>query len=230
MNTKKQIQNKKTVNKQTLVKKESGAIIEKMTIEEAKDFINQVAFMDGDPTLIMKELSENLLPRMKSGKANEEETKKTTEIIAKALMVYGLETHYPIVETVNQSYRPLAIEFSRQLIKEFDCKTPSEKALAQIVVNAYLRVIDSSRRYNNCLAAAEYLSDERTRYLAVVSKHLDRANRQFITALTTLKQIKTPSLEINVKTKTAFVAQNQQLNISPPSKDNPNKNENIEPK
>ena len=230
MTKKKQQENKKTADKRALAKREGKAIIEKMTIEEAKDFINQVAFIDGDPILILKELSENLLPRMKSGKANEEETKKTTEIIAKALMVYGLETHYPLVETVNPSYRPLAIEFSRQLIKEFDCKTPSEKALAQIVVNAYLRVIDASRRHNNCLEAAQYLSDERTKYLAVASKQLDRANRQFITALTTLKQIKTPSFEINVKTKAAFVAQNQQLNINPPNKDNTNKNENIEPK
>ena len=64
----------------------------------------------------------------------------------------------------------------------------------------------------------------------MISKELDRANRQFITALTTLKQIKAPSLEINVKTKAAFVAQNQQLNVNPTDKNNLNKNENIEPK
>jgi len=228
--TKKKQQNKKTADKRALVKKEDKAIIEKMTIEEAKDFINQITYIDGDPERIMKELSEDLLPQIKSGKADKKVYKKTTEAVSKALMVYGLETHYPLAETVNKSYRPLAIEFSRQLIQEFDCKTPSEKALAQIVVNAYLKVIDNSRRYNNCLEAAKYLSDERTKYLAVVSKQLDRANRQFITALTTLKQMKTPSLEINVKTKAAFVAQNQQLNINPSKKENSNNNEDIDPK
>jgi hypothetical protein len=230
MTKKKQQQNKKTADKQALSKKEDNAIVEKMTIEEAKDFINQIAYIDDDPQRIMKGLSEDLLPQIKSGKANKKIHEKTIEAVTKALMIYGLETHYPLAETVNKGYRPLAIEFGRQLIQEFDCKTPSEKALAQIVVNAYLRVIDNSRRYNNCLEAAQYISDKRTRYLAVSSKQLDRANRQFITALTTLKQIKTPSLEINVKTKMAFVAQNQQLNINPSNKDYPNKNENIEPK
>ena len=61
-----------------------------------------------------------------------------------------------------------------------------------------------------------------------MSKHIDRANRQFITALTTLKQIKMPSLAISVKTKAAFVAQNQQLNVNPSNKNN--LNENIKPK
>lgn len=213
-----------------IIKKPEEKVIEKMTPEEAKDFINQAAFIDGDPTLIMKELSEDLLPQIKSGKADKEVYKKATEAVSKALMVYGLETHYPLAETVNKSYRPLAIEFSRQLIQEFDCKTPSEKALAQIVVNAYLRVMDSSKKFNNCYEASEYLSKERTNHLSVMSKQLDRANRQFITALATLKQLKTPSLEINVRTKIAFVAQNQQLNINPPDKDNTNKDENVEPK
>jgi len=220
----------KTINRQALVKKEDKAIIKKMTNEEAKDFINQKAHLNCDPKWIMKELSEDLLPKIKAGKSNKKIFKKTIEVASKALMIYGLDTHYPLAETVNQNYKPLAIEFSRQLIQEFDCQTPSEKALAQIVVNAYLRVMDSSKKFNNCYEAGEYLSKERTNHLSVMSKQLDRANRQFITALTTLKQIKTPSLEINVKAKTAFVAQNQQLNINPSNKDNANKNENVEPK
>jgi len=93
-----------------------------------------------------------------------------------------------------------------------------------------LRVIDNSKRFNNCYEAGEYLSKERTNHLSVMSKQLDQANRQFITALTTLKQIKMPSLAISVKTKAAFVAQNQQLNINPINKDNTNKDENVEPK
>jgi len=226
MTKKKQQQNKKTANKQDLVKKK--AIIEKMTIEEVKDFINQATHFDDDPKQIMKELSEDLLPQIKAGEADEKTHKKAIKVIHKAFMAYGLETHYPIAETVIEKYRPLAIEFSCQLIQEFDCKTVGEKALAQIVVSAYIKVIDNSRRFNNCLESGKYISDERTRYLSVMSKHIDRANRQFITALTTLKQIKMPSLAISVKTKAAFVAQNQQLNVNPSNKNN--LNENIKPK
>jgi len=42
-----------------------------------------------------------------------------------------------------------------------------------------------------------------------------------------LKQMKTPQLKINVTAKTAFIAENQQLNVN---QDNNNNNENIEPK
>jgi hypothetical protein len=67
-------------------------------------------------------------------------------------------------------------------------------------------------------------NDQVSRHYSVMSKELDRANRQFITALTTLKQMKAPSIEINVTAKTAFVAENQQFNV------NKNNNENIDPK
>jgi hypothetical protein len=55
-----------------------------------------------------------------------------------------------------------------------------------------------------------------------MSKELDRANRQFITALTTLKQMKTPSIEINVTAKTAFVGKNQQFNANKSNNENIN--------
>ena len=71
------------------------------------------------------------------------------------------------------------------------------------------------------------ISSEKNGYLAILSKELDRAHRQLITALTTLRQIKNPPIEFNVKAKTAFVAQNQQINAI----NNPiQQNENIEPK
>ena len=60
--------------------------------------------------------------------------------------------------------------------------------------------------------AGEYITENRTKYLAMLSKQIDRANRQFLSALTTLKQLKTPSIEMNIKTNTAFVSQNQQIN------------------
>jgi hypothetical protein len=49
-----------------------------------------------------------------------------------------------------------------------------------------------------------------------MGKELDRAERHFFTALNTLKQIKSPMLEMNIHAKTAFIAQNQQINATPP--------------
>jgi hypothetical protein len=57
----------------------------------------------------------------------------------------------------------------------------------------------------------------------VIGRELDRANRQFISALTTLRQLKAPTPSINVIAKNAFMAGQQQFN-------NKNSDENISPK
>jgi hypothetical protein len=62
------------------------------------------------------------------------------------------------------------------------------------------------------MIAGEYLSDERTRYLAMLWKELDRANRHYLTSLNTLLEMKKPQMSINVKTKNAYFSQNQQIN------------------
>ncbi len=217
----------KTSKKKALIKKDDS--LKALTLQETKDFINKIAYMNDDPKRIMKKLSEDLLPQIRAGKSSKKVITEATETAHKALIVCGLDTHYPLAETVGKRYRPLVIEFSHQLTKEYDCRMPSEKALVQIIVNAYARILEYSQSLHTC-REVDWLSNEKNGFYSMLSKELDRANRQFITALTTLKQIETPSFEVNVKTKAAFVAQNQQLNVNPPNKDNPNKNENIEPK
>jgi len=46
-------------------------------------------------------------------------------------------------------------------------------------------------------------------YLAVLSKELDRAERHYLASLQALKMLKSPSFEVNIKTNTAVVGQNQ---------------------
>lgn len=48
---------------------------------------------------------------------------------------------------------------------------------------------------------------------------LDRAQRQPTTAYQLLVQLKRPPLKVQVKAKTAFVAQNQQLNVAEAKKE-----------
>jgi len=62
------------------------------------------------------------------------------------------------------------------------------------------------------IANIEWLSPEKNGLYANYSKEVDRAHRQFMMAITTLKQMKSPTPQINVRTNTAFVAQNQQVN------------------
>ena len=142
-------------------------------------------------------------------------------------MACEFETNIALVMTVPEDYRPMVIELFREIVKEYDCKTPSEKALVEVVVNSYAKTMVYSQKFLSCVEVGKYLSDTRTRYLAVMSKELDRAHRQFDSALMRLKQMKSPSISFNVKTDTAFFADKQQVNVGEQDKQ---KNENNEAK
>lgn len=56
------------------------------------------------------------------------------------------------------------------------------------------------------------LSHEKNGFYSIVSKELDRAHRQFESALSTLKQMKVPALAFTVNSKNTFIADKQQFN------------------
>lgn len=217
----------KAAGSRALVKKMTPEDIEniretltvKITPEELRlvlDFVKKVAYFGSEPEEIMARIAKVwLLPPLDGKNPDKQDMPKRTDDFRKALMVYGLDTHFPLSETIDKEYRPQVIEFSRQLIREYDCKTSGEKALAETVVSAYARILKYSRCLNGALAGeSTQIGKQHIEYYLMLSKELDRANRHFIIALTTLKQFKVPSLEISVKAKTAFVAQNQQINAT----------------
>jgi len=153
-------------------------------------------------------------------------SKEKTALLVKIDYMFGLDTKAPLWESVSNEYAMLATEFARQLVEEYDCKTASEKALTQVVANAFTRIMEFSNTLGKC-RNIEYTKNELNGYYSMISKELDRANRHFTSALAMLRQVKAPLLKINVTAKTAFIAKNQQLNVN---QDNNNNNENIEPK
>lgn len=169
---------------------------------------------DIDPDHVYRKLAK-LMP--KSAK-DEELDSEENKIVDQAFVCSGFENNYSMIEAVEERYRGLIINFKRQLIQEYNCQSYSEKALVDIVVNSYARVFTYSKKFL-CLKDSQYLSNERNGFLSVLSKETDRANRHFLTALETLKQFKQPEMKINVKTKNAFIAQNQQINAN---QDKPN--------
>ena len=151
MATKKR-KNKEMRKNHNLTEKEDRGIIKKMTAEEAEDFMREIVSVDIEPNRIMQELREDLLPRIKAGKVSKKDRKKTNETVSKALIICGLDNHYPLAETVGERYRPLVVEFARELIQEYNCQTPSEKALAQVVENCQkIRIEHFLKSYRNKL-------------------------------------------------------------------------------
>jgi len=184
-----------------------------LTEDEAKIRLRQIALSNHSPKALLNQMFK--LAEQLSAEENDAELQSVFhKKFDEALSIIGLDTHYTLGTMVNESIRPLVIEFSKQLVLEYNCTSMSERALAEVVVGAYARVLEFTGMMNK-LTQLSRTNSEITQHYAVVSKELDRANRHFTTALSTLRQIKSPTLEVRINAKTAFVATQQQFNTNP---------------
>ena len=196
--------------------------VKKASEEEAKKTIMECVTFPDNKNALIKELLEDIIPKCTDRKHPEHKqaTEKFHEKAILLMRIFENESHVALMESMDEKYRMMAKELVDNMIHEFDCQNEAEKGLVQIIVNSYIRNIDDSRRLNNELNAKE-ISSNRNNYIANLSKQIDRSNRQYISTLLTLKQLKAPQVEMNIKAKNAFMSNNQQINV--------NKNENIKP-
>lgn len=191
-------------------KKEEAKPEKKYGIADAKDFILYYTKSSTDPDENLKRFAEKYMPVVYSGKYNEKTQDEMLKSISDLSTTFSTDTGYLLMESLgNKDYHGLAIQMRRELQQEFDCKKPSEKVLVDMVVNAFIKKLSYSKRMEN---NQKYIGAEYDGYRNYLSKEIDRAHRQFLSALETLKAIKQPSFNVNVKAQNAFVAQNQQLN------------------
>lgn len=132
--------------------------------------------------------------------------------------MYSLESKYYMTLSVDDRDIGAAMNMACELEKEYGVKTASERSLVQTAVVAYFRMHKSNRMYY-AAAIPDWLSHERAHFVSIYSKDNDRAYKQYLNALQTLKQLKTPPMNVNIKTNTAFVAQNQQNVANPETND-----------
>jgi len=179
-------------------------------------------FPDNEDSLI-KELTQEIIPKYLNPefKGDTKTQKMFTEKSMLLMRIQESARHIGLMESFSEQYRMLANNMTRAIITEFKCSNELEKATAELIVNAYIRVLDNSRRLNNELNC-ENITPNRNIYIANISKQLDRAHRQFTSTAMLLKQMKAPQVEMNIKAHTAFVSNNQQVNID--------QDENITPK
>ena len=181
--------------------------------EIKKKVISSIGFPNNKECLLT-DLSENIIPKCRSTK-DSDQTEAFKQFGEKGLLlirIFENESHAGLMESFNEQYRMLSKEMAETMIKEFDCSNEAEKSLVGLIVSAYIRVLDNSRRLNNELECKN-ITQNRNTYIANLSKQVDRANRQFLSALMTLKQIKLPQVEMNIKANTAFISNNQQINV-----------------
>lgn len=163
---------------------------------------------------LIKNLSENLLPP-RSLEAEQESLNfiQSLQQRRKALITNELTTHYGLTYCVRDDYKGFVVEFCNQIIEEYNCKKPSEIALAEVAACAFVRHLDYAEALR-CLLHNLPFNNLVNNSVAIISKEIDRSQRVFATAITLLKQLKSPRLEVKIKTTNAFVAQNQ-VNATP---------------
>lgn len=188
-----------------VIKRDAGSLANPQNAKLVRDFIqNHSPYYN--PDILLDKLAHKIAKNGNKGLSDD-----FMHDYRKAVMAMGLSTHLPIAETVREEYRTFLVEMIQSIETEYDCKTPSEKALAETIASSYVRVVQFSRELTLC-TKEKNVSQDKNGYYTMISKEVDRANRHFTTALLTLKQLKSPTLEVNVKAKNAFIGQNQQFN------------------
>lgn len=130
----------------------------------------------------------------------------------KSLTLFEFDKGLLLMNSVHNLHRVFALEFSKNLQTEYNCQTPSEKALAETVALNFSRVLDTQRRINMFIEKNS-LNEIGLGYLKFLSMESDRAQRHYLGSLQALRTLHSPSFEVNIKAKTAVVGQNQAVQV-----------------
>lgn len=136
---------------------------------------------------------------------------KPTDQLFQLMTLQEFENGGLIIHGFSQPFRTLVINLSLNLQKEFNCNTQIEKATAHLVAQNYVRTLEIQRLIY-MLTDRESFTDMNTQRLAILEKSYDRACKQYVLTLQTLKSIKQPPINVIVKAVTANVAGQQVIN------------------
>jgi hypothetical protein len=186
---------------------ECKSLAKEITAEEMKEHV----FACVDDTIGTLPVLKRCASKWGNGRKDleEKEKQKMLEEFTTLSFAFGVENGHTISSCVNKSFQMMAVEMKKELEKEFDCKNYSEKALVDLAVNGYVRVMCHSWKMDGNQA---YIGQKYDSYRNYLSHEIDRSHRHYISAIETLKFLKQPTLKVNIKTNNAFVSENQQFN------------------
>jgi hypothetical protein len=164
-----------------------------------------------DPKTIEKEGAEMIKEYfgMRKGAKKDEFRKEIENKVIEYSKAMSLDTNIHALNGIDFKMGGMALQMISELKKEYDIKTPQDKAYLQIAVSAFCRYhsnMNEFKRWKN----HDWNSHERCAYMGMLSKDADKAFRQYHSIIQYFEAKKNPPLHVNVKTKTAFIAQNQQ--------------------
>lgn len=132
-------------------------------------------------------------------------SKMTAQTISTAIHASGADSLTMLAKGYAGENRTYVLALAEQFIEEYGCTKASEKTTAQLAARAFSNIMVLSLQINE-------LSTTEVNQYGVLSKELDRANRQYVQAIKLLRTLKQPNIIVNVKTNEAYFAHNQQIN------------------
>lgn len=130
----------------------------------------------------------------------------------------GVETGVFLQNNVHPSDFNSVAKVRNSLIKDYKAHSTTELMLIDTAVSAYFRLMKCNKVYNLFLIDRDGNTDfrqDRINLMKELSKQLDISHRQFISAVSFIKDLRQPPVKVKINTKQAYVAQNQQINQLP---------------
>jgi hypothetical protein len=121
----------------------------------------------------------------------------------------SLDTNTLFVRSVDSEFIDMAVAMIESLKQIYNISTNLGKAQVQIAVLAFCRYQSNMAKFE-LIKASEACSNESLSYMKILSKDSDRAFRQWESAIRQLEFGVRPPINLNVKAKNVFMAQNQQ--------------------
>ena len=128
--------------------------------------------------------------------------------IFNAMTLFEFKNGTLLTTTVPEEYRAFGLNMLQQLQKDYNCALISEMATAELVTTTYIRTLLIQKQLDTYLEMSS-LNKADLAYIDILSKEQDRAARQYLSALQTLRMLKVPALQLNLRTDTAIIGQNQ---------------------
>ncbi len=130
--------------------------------------------------------------------------------IVKGMSLYEFDNAVLMSMGISDINTPFAIDLMRKIQKEFDCQSTSEKATAELAASSYARMLDIQKLQSTFMSKESY-GELTVRVIATLGKELDRAQRQYLTAIQTLRTLRQPPMQLTIRADTAVVGQNQMV-------------------
>ncbi len=167
-----------------------------------------------DPQHLMKQVQEAVILGISTtGTLNEEQS----ELLSSGMMMLGHERQYLVAESVvDERWKPMVMDLAQSIQKEYACVSSSEIALAGLAASAYYRSLRAARKMNAYLVQTE-TNMIGVHLMATHSKEIDRAERQYLSAIDTLRSRRQPQVNVKIQTKAAFFNESQTINCAPQS-------------